>query len=176
MSIQYELLQKTCSAPFLFEQRQRKCQLHSVKFRVPSTPLAGSAYCACREIYAPASAAAAQRRPRVHPVLLQALPRNLRRRFTKCCACGEICATGSCGPVVTARPSAPLAGSVYCACHEICTPASKRCACHEICGPAATARPSSPPASSVYCACHEICTPGSLSAVPATTSRRPRVV
>ena len=30
-----ELLQKTCSAQVLFEQRQRKCKQHPAQFRVP---------------------------------------------------------------------------------------------------------------------------------------------
>ena len=85
---------------------------------------------------------AAQRRPHVHPVLLKALftapatkcalqvhqvlclPRNLHSRFTKCCACHEICTTGSRGPAATTRLPSPPEGSVYCACHEICTPGS----------------------------------------------------
>ena len=76
-------------------------------------------------ICAPASPTTkAQRRPRVHPVLLQALctapatksalqvhqvlclRRNLRDKHRD--------------PAATSRPSSPLAGSVYCACHEIC--------------------------------------------------------
>ena len=94
-------------------------------------------------------AAAAQRRPCVHPVLLKALchpvilkalctapatksalqvhqalrlPRILPSRLTKRCACHELCTTGSRSPAVTARPPGPPEGSAYCAYHEICTP------------------------------------------------------
>ena len=71
------------------------------------------------------------------------LPRNTSR-FTKCCACHEICTRFT----------------KCCACHEICISRfTKCCACHEICMSRFTKR----------CACHEILR-GSQSAAPAMKS------
>ena len=89
----------------------------------------------------------------VHKVLR--LPRNLLhkvlclpRRFTKCCACHEICTSRftkfcACREICTSR------FTQCCTCHEICTSRlTKCCACHEICTSRFTKR----------CTCHGICT------------------
>ena len=67
------------------------------------------------KIPAPATKSALQGHKVLH------LPRNLRSKATKSCACHEIC---------TPRPTKS------CTCHEICASRStKSCACHEICTP-----------------------------------------
>ena len=114
--------------------------------------------CACHEIYA----ATGQRRPRVHPsscrLCVLRLPRTLRSRFMKCCACGEICTPASPSAVPATKLTAPATKSALqvhpvlrlprnlhdrpcvvrlprklrsrfmkcCACGEICTPGGVR--------------------------------------------------
>ena len=106
--------------------------------------------------------------PRVHPVLLQALrtapetksalqvqqalrlPGNLHDRQPR--ASGDHASTQS------------SCSSVYCACHEICTPgspsavpATKSARQAAKCQRLTTKSTPSPPAGSAYCPCHEIC-------------------
>ena len=89
----------------------------------------GSVYCARHKICTPGSPSAM---PATKSTQQAAAGSVHRLRRNLCRACHEIYATGSRGPAVTTRAAAGPGGSVYCACHKICTPGTKRGACHEI--------------------------------------------
>ena len=118
--------------------------------------------------------AAAQRRLRVHPVLLKALctaPATKSARQAAAAATTrpvllKALRTAPATKSACTYPHSRFTNSVLCLRRNLQSRFTTRRACHEICttgshGPAATTRPPILPEGSVYCACHEICTPGS---------------